>query len=154
MQLDCGHWRSTSSSCNQGCRLQSWVLWLDVGLQAAEWLRTKDFQAFGPAMLSVSGILHVLTHPNLGWLTPWVLQAQCDMSLLPRKPSLFTHPQSGLAAFALCSMAPFRFPYLLSCNCLSCLSPTYTISSMGAGPVFLFVTTISPEPGTMLNECV
>ena len=34
-------------------------------------------------------------------------------------PSLTTHLQSGLAAFALCSTAPSRFLYTLSFNCLS-----------------------------------
>lgn len=69
-----------------------------------------------------------------------------------RKPSMTTHPKSGLAAFALCSMTPSRFLCPLSFNCLS-HCPDNPKAPWGQG-LFIFVTATSPEPGTMLHECV
>lgn len=59
------------------------------------------------------------------------------------RPSLTIHLQSGLAALALCSMAPLRFLYPLSFNCLSHCSE-WLANSMRAGLLFISVTAMSP----------
>lgn len=76
------------------------------------------------------------------------------MSLLPGSLPLLSATILGWLSL-LCSpwhpLGSFTFCPLIACLILLNKWP---ISSMRAGLVFIFVTTIAPEPGTVLDECV
>lgn len=126
------------------------------GLQAGERLRTKCFQPLRPAMLChlrIFHILRILFIPQSCLANPMGPLGSVLNVTSSRKPSLIISHHSGLAALALLSVASSRFLSFLFFNCLS-HSSKWAISSMRAGLMFIFVTTLSPEPETVLDECV
>lgn len=117
-------------------------------LQAGEWLRTKGFQCLRPAVLFHLRILSTSQSCLANSVGPPGSVLNVTSS---RKPSLTTDHQSGLAALCFVLHGILWFLHPLSCNCLS--RSEWPISSMRARLGFVFVPTVSPEPGTVFDKC-
>lgn len=115
-RLDCRDWRSTSWWELQTPDL---VLWLGLGSRAGEWLTTKGFQPQTSHAFSSQNLAHVDTPQSCLANSMGPLGSVLNVTS-SEKPSLTYSPQSGLAAFALCSMALLGFS--THCPLIACLT--------------------------------
>ncbi|KAF6099772.1 hypothetical protein HJG60_011509 [Phyllostomus discolor] len=140
--------------CDDSCKLQIWCSGLvkDFGLENCSEQRTFSHftsHAFSSQFCTISDL-----YTPQSWLAGSVGPLGSVLNVTSsRKPSLTTDHKCGLAALVLCSMASSKFLYLLSFNCLSHCSKL-PVTFMRAQLVFIFVSTISAELGTVLDECL